>query len=78
MILKGYIARELANFIYFIILAEISNISMEFYEILWFCRFRAFLCDSGGPGPLENVDIPIGILMFSAWDRQDTPKPSKY
>ena len=32
----------------------------------------------GGPGPLQTINIPIGILRFSAWGRQDTPKPQKY
>ena len=31
----------------------------------------------GGPGPLQTINIPIGILMFSACGRQDTPKPQK-
>ena len=36
-----------------------------------------FLYDLGGPGPLQTINIPIGILRFSAWDRQDHPKTTK-
>ena len=40
--------------------------------------FFMFLCDLGGPGPLQTINIPIGILRFSGWGRQDPPKPQKY
>jgi len=37
----------------------------------------SFPRDLGGPGPLKNINIPIGISTFSAWDRPDHPKPLK-
>ena len=32
----------------------------------------------GGSGPLQTINIPIGIFRFSAWGRQEPPKPQEY
>ena len=40
--------------------------------------YFSIFCGLGGSGPLQTINIPIGILRFSAWGRQDPPKPQKY
>ena len=55
------------------ILAKFNGIALNLVEFVAFM----FLYDLGGPGPLRTINIPIGILRFSAWDRQDHPKTTK-
>ena len=50
---------------------------MEFQDFLGNSWNYMFLRDLGGPGPLQTINNPIGILMFSAWGRQDPLRITK-